>query len=73
MPPAHFCSAHFHGRGPSVAPVRAIGASLARELDTMRVRDFSTRSRAGSAEPVVVAAPYAGHGATITDFAKDQS
>jgi len=53
--------------------VRAIGASLARELDTMRVRDFSTRSRAGSAAPVVVAAPYAGHSATITDFAKDQS
>jgi poly(3-hydroxybutyrate) depolymerase len=42
------------------------------DLDTMRLRDFSPH--AGSASlPVIVDAPYAGHSATIADYARGQS
>ncbi len=40
-------------------------------LDTMRLRDFSTRD--SDALPVLVDAPYAGHSSTIADYAKGQS
>jgi polyhydroxyalkanoate depolymerase len=40
------------------------------ELDTMRLRDFST-GQAGPA--VLIDAPYAGHSSTIADYAKGQS
>jgi pimeloyl-ACP methyl ester carboxylesterase len=43
------------------------------ELDTMRLRDFSKNGRASSGLPVVIDAPYAGHSATIADYAKGQS
>jgi poly(3-hydroxybutyrate) depolymerase len=45
---------------------------VALELDTMRLRDFSTRVGSTSI-PVIVDAPYAGHSATIADFAPGQS
>jgi poly(3-hydroxybutyrate) depolymerase len=54
-------------------PTWATANRVVRELDTMRVRDFSARSRVGRGAPVLVAAPYAGHSATIADFAKGQS
>ncbi|HEX7639479.1 MAG TPA: alpha/beta fold hydrolase [Burkholderiaceae bacterium] len=40
------------------------------DLDTLRLRDFSTGSRGPC---VLVVAPYAGHGSTIADLAPDQS
>jgi poly(3-hydroxybutyrate) depolymerase len=43
------------------------------ELDTMRVRDFSSTGTSLSATPVLVDAPYAGHSASIADFAQGQS
>ena len=42
------------------------------DLDTMRLRDFSPTPER-TAVPVLVDAPYAGHRATIADFAKGQS
>ncbi len=45
---------------------------VALDLDTMRVRDFS-RGAAADDVPVLVDAPYAGHSATIADYAPDQS
>jgi poly(3-hydroxybutyrate) depolymerase len=42
------------------------------DLDTMRLRDFS-RAEESSATPVLVDAPYAGHSASIADFARGQS
>ncbi|MWD26148.1 alpha/beta fold hydrolase [Aquicoccus sp. SCR17] len=42
------------------------------DLDTMRVRDFTTDGGA-SHLPVLIDAPYAGHSATIADFAPGQS
>lgn len=60
------------------APLAPAGAELAwtspnsvtLELNTMRLRDFSSR-RAG--HPVLVCAPYALHGALIADFAPAHS
>ena len=43
-----------------------------RDLDTMRLRDFSAAGESG-ATPVLVDAPYAGHASTIADYAKGQS
>jgi poly(3-hydroxybutyrate) depolymerase len=43
------------------------------DLHTMRLRDFPRASTGGSTTPVLVDAPYAGHSATIADFAKGQS
>ncbi|MCY0146361.1 alpha/beta fold hydrolase [Hoeflea sp. G2-23] len=44
---------------------------IALELDTMRIRDFSTGD--SDTLPVIIDAPYAGHSATIADYAKGQS
>ncbi|MFC5737679.1 alpha/beta fold hydrolase [Sinirhodobacter huangdaonensis] len=41
------------------------------DLDTMRLRDFSAEGATGV--PVLVDAPFAGHNATIADFAPGQS
>lgn len=41
------------------------------DLDTMRLRDFSTPGADGV--PVLVDAPYAGHDSTIADYARGQS
>lgn len=43
------------------------------DLDTMRVREFSTGSPPSATVPVLVDAPYAGHTSTIADYAKGQS
>ena len=43
------------------------------DLHAMRLRDFSPTSSDDSAQPVLIDAPYAGHSATIADFAKGQS
>ncbi|WP_155773944.1 alpha/beta fold hydrolase [Rhodovulum sp. MB263] len=40
------------------------------DLDTMRLRDFGG---SGTGLPVIIDAPYAGHSATIADFAPGQS
>lgn len=42
------------------------------DLDTMRLRDF-TPNQGGASLPVLVDAPYAGHGSSIADYAKGQS
>jgi poly(3-hydroxybutyrate) depolymerase len=53
-------------------PQWATDNRVALELDTMQLRDFSPH--AGSAScPVIVDAPYAGHMATIVDYARGQS
>ena len=44
--------------------------TVALELTTMRLRDFSSR---GTGHPVLVCAPYALHGALIVDFAPGHS
>ncbi|MGZ5979168.1 MAG: alpha/beta fold hydrolase, partial [Isosphaeraceae bacterium] len=41
------------------------------DLDTMRLRDFSTVGASGL--PILVDPPYAGHSSTIADYAKGQS
>ena len=41
------------------------------ELDTMRLRDFSTQR--SIATPVLIDPPYAGHSSSIADYAKGQS
>jgi poly(3-hydroxyalkanoate) synthetase len=65
------------GDGPA-SPPRPAGIELAwtspntiaLELATMRLRDFSSQRRGG---PVLVCAPYAVHGALIADFAPEHS
>ncbi len=42
------------------------------DLRTMQLRDFS-RTASGSAAPVLIDAPYAGHSATIADYDRGQS
>jgi len=46
---------------------------IALELDTMLLRDFSAPQAGKATVPVIVHAPYAGHSATITDYARGQS
>jgi poly(3-hydroxybutyrate) depolymerase len=46
---------------------------VALDLDTMRLRDFAEKPGAATQVPVLVDAPYAGHSATIADFAPHQS
>lgn len=58
------------------APPLPDWASLNRvvlDLDTMRLRDFSAPGTAINQVPVIIDAPYAGHSATIADYAKGQS
>jgi len=43
------------------------------DLDTMRLREFTAPDAAPDAVPVLVDAPFAGHGATIADFGPGQS
>ena len=43
------------------------------DLDTMRLRDFAFTQAGETATPVLILAPYAGHSATIADYAKGQS
>ena len=43
------------------------------DLDTMRLRDFSTKKADPKEIPVLVDSPYAGHSSTIADYAKGQS
>ncbi len=43
------------------------------DLDTMRLREFTPGAGDARAVPVLVDAPYAGHSATIADYAKGQS
>lgn len=43
------------------------------DLDTMRLRDFSTSRRVAGGVPILVDAPYAGHSSAIADYAKGQS
>ncbi|MGB8622412.1 MAG: alpha/beta fold hydrolase [Paracoccaceae bacterium] len=53
------------------APAWATPNRVLRDLDTMRLRDFSQEGATGV--PVLVDAPYAGHSSTIADFAPGQS
>ena len=53
------------------APKWATPNRVRLDLDTMRLRDFSAEGAQGL--PVLVDAPFAGHGATIADFDKGQS
>jgi poly(3-hydroxybutyrate) depolymerase len=43
------------------------------DLGTMRLRDFSTQRSGTGATPVLIDPPYAGHDASIADYAKGQS
>jgi poly(3-hydroxybutyrate) depolymerase len=58
---------------PPKEPKWASPNTILLDLDTMRVRDFSPAARTSDAVPVLVDAPYAGHSATIADYAKGQS
>jgi len=53
-------------------PEWATPNNVRREFDTMFLRDFS-RDPQSKSIPVLIDAPYAGHSATIADFAKGQS
>jgi len=43
------------------------------ELDTLRLRDFSTHESATISTPVLIDPPYAGHSSSLADYAKGQS
>jgi len=43
------------------------------DCDTMRLRDFAAAAEGVNELPVLIAAPYAGHSATIADYDKGQS
>lgn len=43
------------------------------ELDTMRLRNFSSRRSGANATPVLIDPPYAGHSSSIVDYARGQS
>jgi poly(3-hydroxyalkanoate) synthetase len=64
--------AHAHLLHPPPAPEWATPNRIELELGTMRLRDFSTRHAAG-AIPVLIDPPYAGHDASIADYAVGQS
>jgi poly(3-hydroxybutyrate) depolymerase len=54
------------------APEWATPNRIDLELNTMRLRDFSTQRHAG-ATPVLIDPPYAGHSSSIADYARGQS
>lgn len=54
-------------------PEWATRNTVALDLDTMRLRDFSSGHSGTHQAPVLVDAPYAGHSAAIADFAPQQS
>jgi poly(3-hydroxybutyrate) depolymerase len=55
------------------APEWATPNRIDLELDTMRLRDFSTRRSGAKGAPVLIDPPYAGHSSSIVDHAKGQS
>ena len=55
------------------APVWATDNRVRLDLDTMRLREFPAEARDSRATPVLIDAPYAGHSASIADYAKGQS
>jgi len=55
------------------APEWATPNQIDLELDTMRLRDFSTQRSGAKATPVLIDPPYAGHSSSIVDYAKGQS
>jgi len=57
----------------ALEPVWATDNQVRLDLDTMRLRDFSSGSDDGKVVPVLVDAPYAGHSSTIADYARGQS
>ncbi|HXL84087.1 MAG TPA: hypothetical protein VN989_08190, partial [Casimicrobiaceae bacterium] len=52
------------------APEWATPNRIDLELNTMRLRDFSTQRSGASAPPVLIDPPYAGHSSSIVDYAK---
>ncbi|MCA8965512.1 MAG: esterase, partial [Planctomycetes bacterium] len=54
-------------------PQWATANRILRDLDTMRLREFTRPGHAAQATPVLIDAPYAGHAATIADYAAGQS
>jgi poly(3-hydroxybutyrate) depolymerase len=55
-------------------PEWATANRIVLNLDTMRLRSFVPMQEGGGAvTPVLIHAPYAGHGSTIADYAKGQS
>lgn len=46
---------------------------IALDLDTMRLRDFTPPGSSADTLPLLIDAPFAGHSATIADFAHGQS
>jgi polyhydroxyalkanoate depolymerase len=54
-------------------PAWATANRVVLDLDTMRLRDFSAPRSTAGALAVLVDAPYAGHAATIADYAQGQS
>jgi len=57
----------------SPEPEWATSNRVVLELDTMRLRDFTSKSIKHAQTPVLVGAPYAGHSSTIADYAVGQS
>jgi poly(3-hydroxybutyrate) depolymerase len=55
------------------APEWATPNRIDLELDTMRLRDFSTRRSGAKGAPVLIDPPYAGHSSSIVDYARGQS
>jgi len=55
------------------APEWATSNRILLDLDTMRLRDFSSVARNQTQTPVLIDAPYAGHSSTIADYAVGQS
>ena len=56
-----------------LAPEWATPNRIDLELDTMRLRDFSTQRSSPRSTPVLIDPPYAGHSSSIADYAKGQS
>jgi polyhydroxyalkanoate depolymerase len=54
-------------------PEWATKNDISLELHTLLLRDFSSATRADRGIPVLIDAPYAGHSATIADYARGQS
>jgi poly(3-hydroxybutyrate) depolymerase len=57
----------------AIAPEWTTPNRIILDMDTMRLRDFTAAAAGANQLPVLVDAPYAGHSATIADYAKGQS
>ncbi len=55
------------------SPEWATSNRIVLELETMRLRDFSTADRPFTQTPVLIDAPFAGHSSTIADYKIGQS